>query len=132
ARPVHGHLCHLASDAGTQQPDRGAHRLQGRRLVGRARRSIGNDASGGFIGAPGLSYLGDLFGTPLAPRPGACLAPIAVVLIFATGWTIAEGARLSTIGYVIAAACTLLFWKSHINPIPIIAVAGVLGWMRLI
>src|SRR5262249_10122448 len=26
---------------------------------------------GGFIDAPGLSYLGDLFGTPLAPRPGA-------------------------------------------------------------
>lgn len=60
------------------------------------------------------------------------LAPIAVGLIFAGSWTIAEGASLSTIGYVIAAACTLLFWKSHINPIPIIVFAGVLGWMRWI
>ena len=60
------------------------------------------------------------------------LAPIAVGLIFASGWTIAEGASLSTIGYVIAAACTLLFWKSNINPIPIMVVAGTLGSMRLI
>jgi len=60
------------------------------------------------------------------------LAPIAVGLIFASGWTIAEGASLSSIGYVIAAGCTLLFWKSHINPIPIMVAAGVLGWMRWI
>ena len=60
------------------------------------------------------------------------LAPIAVGLIFASGWTIAEGASLSTIGYGIAAACTLLFWKSHINPIPIMVAAGVLGWMQWI
>jgi chromate transporter len=60
------------------------------------------------------------------------LAPIAVGLIFAGGWTIAEGASLSTIGYVIAAACTLLFWKSNINPIPIMVIAGTLGTMRLI
>ena len=60
------------------------------------------------------------------------LAPIAVGLIFAGGWTIAEGANLSTIDYVIAAACTLLFWKSNINPIPIMVVAGTLGSMRLI
>jgi hypothetical protein len=25
-----------------------------------------------------------------------------------------------------------LFWKSHINPIPMIVSAGMLGWMRLI
>ena len=60
------------------------------------------------------------------------LAPIAVGLIFASGWTIAEGASLSTIGYVIAAGCTLLFWKSRVNPVPIMVVAGVLGWMRWI
>ena len=60
------------------------------------------------------------------------LIALAIGLIFAGSWTIAEGANLSTIGYVIAAACTLLFWKSHINPIPIIVVAGMLGWMRLI
>jgi chromate transporter len=60
------------------------------------------------------------------------LAPIAVGLIFAGGWTIAEGASLSTIGYLIAAGCTLLFWKSHVNPIPIMLAAGVLGWMRWI
>jgi chromate transporter len=60
------------------------------------------------------------------------LAPIAVGLIFASGWTIAEGASLSVVGYAIAAACTLLFWKSHINPIPIMVVAGILGWMQWI
>ena len=52
--------------------------------------------------------------------------------IFASGWTIAEGASLSTIDYVVTAACTILFWKSHISPIPIIVAAGMFGWMRWI
>jgi chromate transporter len=60
------------------------------------------------------------------------LAPIAVGLIFASGWTIAQGASLSTLGYAIAAVCTVLFWKTHVHPIPVIVVAGVLGWMRWI
>jgi chromate transporter len=60
------------------------------------------------------------------------LAPIAVGLIFASGWTIAEGASLSMIGYAVAAGCTVLFWKTHFHPIPVIVVAGLLGWMRWI
>jgi chromate transporter len=60
------------------------------------------------------------------------LAPIAVGLIFASGWTIAQGASLSTIGYAIAAGCTVLFWKTHVHPIPVMLVAGLLGWMRWI
>jgi chromate transporter len=58
------------------------------------------------------------------------LAPIAVGLIFASGWTIAQGASLSLVGYLIAASCTLLFWKSEINPIPVMVIAGVFGWMH--
>jgi hypothetical protein len=33
---------------------------------------------------------------------------------------------------VVTAACTILFWKSHISPIPIIVAAGMFGWMRWI
>jgi chromate transporter len=60
------------------------------------------------------------------------LAPIAVGLIFASGWTIAEGANLSVAGYAIAMASTLIFWKSNINPIPIMIVAGIFGWLQWI
>jgi len=60
------------------------------------------------------------------------LAPIAVGLIFASGWTLAQGANLSMIGYAVAAGCTVLFWKTHFHPIPVMIGAGLLGWMRLI
>ena len=60
------------------------------------------------------------------------LAPIAVGLIFASGWTIAQGASLSIAGYALAAAASILFWKTALNPIPIMVLAGVLGWMRLV
>jgi chromate transporter len=58
------------------------------------------------------------------------LAPIAVGLIFASGWTIAEGAALSPLGYLLSALCTILFWKTQFHPVPIMFIAGVLGWMH--
>src|SRR3954454_9630893 len=55
------------------------------------------------------------------------LGPISVGLILASGWTIAHGANLSLAGYLLAAFCTVLFWKTRISPIPILLVAGSLG-----
>lgn len=60
------------------------------------------------------------------------LGPIAVGLILASGWTVAKGAGLSTAGYAVAAACTLLFWRTKVSPLPVLAAAGVLGWLRVI
>jgi chromate transporter len=60
------------------------------------------------------------------------LGPIAVGLILASGWTIAQHAGLSSSGNLAAALCTLLFWKSSINPLPIMAFCGLLGWIKLI
>jgi chromate transporter len=60
------------------------------------------------------------------------LTPIAIGLIMASGWTIAEGSGLAGPGYLLVAACTLLFWKTRTNPIPVLAVAGLIGWLRLI
>lgn len=62
----------------------------------------------------------------------AALGPIAVGLILASGWTVAEGAGFSSRGYVAAAIFTLLFWRTNLNPLPILAIAGFLGWMRAI
>ncbi|MET0427925.1 MAG: chromate transporter, partial [Microvirga sp.] len=60
------------------------------------------------------------------------LTPIAIGLIVASGWTIAEGSGLDVKGYFLVGACTILFWKTRINPIPVLAVAGLVGWLRLI
>ena len=60
------------------------------------------------------------------------LTPIAIGLIVASGWTIAEGSGLHVAGYLLVAACTLLFWKTRINPIPVLAVAGAIGWLKLV
>ncbi|MDP4021665.1 chromate transporter [Methylobacterium sp. NEAU 140] len=60
------------------------------------------------------------------------LGPIAVGLILASGWTVAEGAGFSIRGYVAAALCTLLFWRTKFSPLPVLAAAGVLGWAGII
>ena len=60
------------------------------------------------------------------------LAPIAVGLIFASGLTIAEGAALSPIGIALAAICTLLFWRTKLNPLPVMALLGAAGAANLV
>ena len=60
------------------------------------------------------------------------LGPIAVGLILASGWTIAAAAGLSILAYVAVAVCTLLFWKTPLNPLLVMAVCGLLGWLQLI
>jgi chromate transporter len=60
------------------------------------------------------------------------LGPIAVGLILASGWTIATSAGLSTTAYIAVAFCTFLFWKTSVNPLAIMALCGVLGWLGAI
>jgi chromate transporter len=60
------------------------------------------------------------------------LGPISVGLILASGWIVAESAGFSYRGYAASLLCTLLFWRTRINPLPILAGAGILGWAGLI
>jgi len=60
------------------------------------------------------------------------LGPIAIGLIVASGWIVAENAGFSYRGYAAASLCTLLFWRTKVNPLPIMAGAGFLGWAGLI
>ncbi|MFB0488684.1 chromate transporter [Methylobacterium sp. OAE515] len=60
------------------------------------------------------------------------LGPIAVGLILASGCIIAENAGFSYRGYAAVSLCTLLFWRTKLNPLPVLAGAGFLGWTGLI
>jgi chromate transporter len=60
------------------------------------------------------------------------LGPIAVGLILASGCIVAENASFSHRGYAAAGLCTLLFWRTKLNPLPIMAAAGFLGWTGVI
>nr|WP_042671601.1 chromate transporter [Methylobacterium sp. B34] len=60
------------------------------------------------------------------------LGPIAIGLILASGWIVAENAGFSHRGYAAAGLCTLLFWRTKLSPLPIMAAAGFLGWTGVI
>lgn len=60
------------------------------------------------------------------------LGPIAVGLILASGWTIAQSAGLSPAACLAAAVCTVLFWKTSVNPLAVMALCGLLGWLGAI
>jgi chromate transporter len=60
------------------------------------------------------------------------LGPIAVGLILASGCIVAENAGFSYRGYVAASLCTLLFWRTKVSPLPVLAGAGLLGWAGVI
>lgn len=60
------------------------------------------------------------------------LGPISVGLILASGWIVAENAALSFRGYLVTALCTLVFWRTKLNPVPILIATGFLGWAGVI
>lgn len=60
------------------------------------------------------------------------LAPIAVGLIAASGIIVARGADHSLAQYTLTALATVVFCTTKVNPILIVALAGLVGWLGLV
>jgi len=60
------------------------------------------------------------------------LGSIAVGLILASGRIVAENSGFSYRGYAAASLCTLLFRRTKVSPLPVLAGAGLLGWAGMI
>jgi chromate transporter len=60
------------------------------------------------------------------------LAPVTVGLIFASGLTIARASDHSATAWVVTAIATFLLVRTKVNPLFVMAAAGVLGWMGLV
>jgi chromate transporter len=60
------------------------------------------------------------------------LAPVTVGLIFASGLTIARASDHSWMAWLLTAVATLLLVRTKVNPLLVMAAAGVLGWMGLV
>ena len=57
------------------------------------------------------------------------LAPLTVGLILASGWVMSKAADHDWRAYLLTAICTAIFTTTKINPIFIVAAAGLVGWM---
>ncbi len=57
------------------------------------------------------------------------LAPLTVGLILASGWTMSNAADHNWRAYLLTGVCTAIFTLTKINPLFIVALAGVIGWM---
>lgn len=60
------------------------------------------------------------------------LAPIAVGLIAASGIIVAQAADHSLAQYSLTAVSTLVFCATRINPIIVVGLAGMIGWLGLV
>lgn len=60
------------------------------------------------------------------------LAPVAVGLIAASGVIVARAADHSLAQYVLTALATLAFCATKVNPIVVVALAGLVGWLGLV
>ncbi|TSA35724.1 MAG: chromate transporter [Verrucomicrobiaceae bacterium] len=57
------------------------------------------------------------------------LAPLTVGLILASGWVMSKAADHDWRAYALTAVCTAIFTTTKINPLFIVAAAGVVGWL---
>ena len=57
------------------------------------------------------------------------LAPLTVGLILASGWVMSKAADHDWRAYVLTAVCTAIFTTTKINPLFIVAAAGLVGWL---
>ncbi len=60
------------------------------------------------------------------------VAPVTVGLIFASGLTIARASDHSAMAWVLTAVATALLVWTKVNPLLIMAAAGLLGWLGLV
>lgn len=57
------------------------------------------------------------------------LAPLTVGLILASGWVMSKAADHDWRAYLLTGVCTAIFTTTKLNPIFIVAVAGLIGWL---
>lgn len=57
------------------------------------------------------------------------LAPLTVGLILASGWVMSQAADHDWRAYVLTAVCTAIFTTTRINPLFVVAAAGLVGWL---
>jgi chromate transporter len=62
----------------------------------------------------------------------AGLAPITIGLVLATGWLVARGAQAGWMAYAVTAASAVLVLLTRVNPLWLLAGAGVLGLLGLV
>ncbi|MEI6035427.1 MAG: chromate transporter [Verrucomicrobiae bacterium] len=57
------------------------------------------------------------------------LAPLTVGLILASGWVMSKAADHGWQAYLLTGVCTAIFSTTKINPLFIVAAAGLIGWL---
>ena len=60
------------------------------------------------------------------------LAPIAVGLIAASGIIVARGADHTVAQYVLTALATVVFCTTKVQPLVVVGLAGLAGWLGLV
>jgi chromate transporter len=66
--------------------------------------------------------------SPLRKAIEKGLAPLTVGLILASGWVMSQAADHDWRAYLLTGACTAIFTTTKINPLFIVAAAGIIGW----
>lgn len=56
-------------------------------------------------------------------------APLTVGLIFASAWIMSKAADHDWRAYLLTGCCTVIFTTSKINPLFVVAAAGLIGWI---
>ncbi len=56
-------------------------------------------------------------------------APLTVGLILASGWIMSKAADHDWRAYLLTALCTVLFTTTKLNPLIVVAAAGLIGWL---
>ena len=59
-------------------------------------------------------------------------APLTVGLVLASGYVMSRAADQDWRAYLLTAVCTLIFVFTKLNPLIVVATAGLLGWMGLV
>jgi chromate transporter len=59
-------------------------------------------------------------------------APLTVGLVLASGYVMSKAADHDWRAYLLTGICTLVFVFTKINPLVVVAIAGVLGWLGLV
>ncbi|MEO8205155.1 MAG: chromate transporter [Chthoniobacterales bacterium] len=60
------------------------------------------------------------------------LAPIAIGLVFASGYVVSKAADHSWRAYILTAIATVIFWKTKINPLVVMGIAALIGYFGLV
>ena len=67
--------------------------------------------------------------SPLRKAIEKGLAPLTVGLVLASGWVMSKAADHDWRAYLLTAVCAAIFTTTKINPLVIVAVAGLVGWL---